>query len=125
MERGFKQHCSFSIQMLAALSGVRTYLNHRVMLMSVAYCLLFMTVLDGGAIVTSYLRWAGVPAVTIAASRGLGAVFGLLVTMMASRLHRCTGSLTRAGLWSIWLFWLLITPACIGFFFSDTSEAIR
>ena len=102
-----------------------TYFSHRVFLASVAYCLLYLTVLDNGALMTSYLRWRDFPAGYLGASRGLCAVFGIAGTFAFPAIHRCTGSLTRAGLISIWMFWILQLPSVLSFWWwgeSSTSD---
>ena len=105
----------------SALQSVRVYFSHRIFLASVAYCLLYMTVLDNGALMTSYLRWRNFPASYLGASRGLCAVFGIGGTYVFPALRRCTGSVTRAGLISIWMFWILQLPSICSFVFLGES----
>ena len=80
-----------------------------------------MTVLDNGALMTSYLQWRGVNTATLGLSRGIGAVFGLLGTVLFPALYKWTDSVVRSGLYSIWIFWILLTPCAAIFWISGES----
>lgn len=106
--------------------GVRVYTSHPVFLASVAYTLLYCTVLDNGALMTAYLEWRGVSAAVIGAQRGIGAVFGLVGTVVFPVLLNTKwmgGSVEATGLASLWLFWLLLLPGMIAFYISGESNA--
>lgn len=68
----------------------RAYFSHPVAGASVAFCLLFMTVLDNGTLVTSYLQHAGVSTTVLGLARTADAASGLLGTfafpLLCSRL---------------------------------------
>lgn len=66
----------------------RSYSQHPVFLLSFSYCALYMTILDNGSLNTAYLKWRGVPDSLLGLSRGAGAVFGLLGTMLFPYLRR-------------------------------------
>jgi hypothetical protein len=84
----------------------RNYTKHPVFLLSFSYCSLYMTVLDNGSLNTAYLKWRGVPDSLLGSSRGAGAVFGLLGTVLFPYLRRSIPRLERVAVLSIWLFWL-------------------
>ncbi|GLE11756.1 hypothetical protein PINS_up024395 [Pythium insidiosum] len=50
----------------------RSYFRHPVFLLSFAFCALYMTILDGGALNTAYLKWRGIPDSILGLSRGAG-----------------------------------------------------
>ncbi|OWZ14626.1 Ferroportin transmembrane protein [Phytophthora megakarya] len=60
----------------------RSYTRHPIFLLSFSYCGLYMTILDNGSLNTAYLKWRGVPDALLGSSRGAGAVFGLLGTVL-------------------------------------------
>ena len=82
---------------------------------SVAYTALWMTVLDNGALMTSYLQWRGVPVYYLGIGRGTGACFGLVGTVAFAWLKRAAGSVEGTGLAGVWLFFLLLCPIGIAF----------
>ncbi|POM72215.1 Hypothetical protein PHPALM_11109 [Phytophthora palmivora] len=58
------------------------YAKHPVFLVSFSFCALYMTILDGGALNTAYLKWRGVSNSLLGASRGAGALAGLVGTLI-------------------------------------------
>ncbi len=108
----------------ALLRGFRAYFRHEVFLASLSLSALYCTVLDNGALMTAYLTWRGVNPAVLGSSRGAGAIFGLVGTVAFPALMRCTGgSMERAGLLSIWLFWSLLTPGLVAFYLAGESTA--
>ena len=97
------------------LPAWRLYMQHRVFLASVAYSALYMTVLDNGTLMTAYLVWRGVPQSAVGLQRGVGACFGMAGTFLFPHIQRWSGSLTRAGLVSIWLFFFSLLPCMLAF----------
>jgi len=100
--------------------GVRKYSGQKVFLASVAYSSLWCTVLDNGTLMTAYLysyQSDGKNAIdvsVIGSFRGAGAIFGLIGTVLFPRLLKMFGnSIEKAGLVSLWLFWLLLVPGLI------------
>lgn len=108
----------------AALArGFRSYVRHPVLLASVSLSLLYCTVLDNGALMTAYLTWRGVDPAVVGASRGAGAIFGLVGTVVYPQLLRCNGgSVERAGLYSVWLFWICLVPGLVMFYIAGESN---
>jgi iron-regulated transporter 1 len=78
----------------------------------------FSTTTDNGALITGYLDWrtrydSSINQAMIGAQRGLGSIFGLLGTFVFPKLERWLGSVPRAGLFAIWLFWITLVPAAV------------
>ena len=96
--------------------GWRLYVAHPVFVASLSYCMLYMTVLDNGMLMTAWLKWAGLPEGVLGASRGAGALCGILGTLAFPYLRKAAGySLERAGAISVWAFWLMVLPAAVAF----------
>ena len=91
------------------LETVKLYCTHRVFLASLSFCMLFMTVMDNGTLVTSYLVWRQVNAGALGLQRGVGAVVGLAGTFVYPKLAERMGY-EKVGLWSIWAFTLCMAP---------------
>ncbi|GMF63790.1 unnamed protein product [Phytophthora fragariaefolia] len=100
----------------------RNYSQHPVFLLSFSYCALYMTILDNGSLNTAYLKWRGVPDSLLGSSRGAGAVFGLLGTMLFPYLRRTISRLERVAVLSIWLFWLCLAPVLVAFLLAGESR---
>ncbi|OQR94694.1 Ferroportin (FP) Family [Achlya hypogyna] len=86
------------------------YARHPTFLVSFAFCALYMTVLSGGGLNTAYLQWRGLPLSLLGASSGLGALFGLVGTLLFPQLVACCGRVERVAVLSVWLFWLTLLP---------------
>ncbi|KAJ8525656.1 hypothetical protein ON010_g15458 [Phytophthora cinnamomi] len=100
----------------------RNYSQHPVFLLSFSYCTLYMTILDNGSLNTAYLKWRGIPDSLLGSSRGAGAVFGLLGTMLFPYLRRTISRLERVAVVSIWLFWLCLAPVLVAFLLTGESR---
>jgi iron-regulated transporter 1 len=98
------------------VTGWHMYTNHRVFWASFSYCMIYMTVLDNGVLMTAYLKWTGVPDGLLGGSRGLGAFLGIVGTYVYPVFYQCIGSLPKTGSSSLWMFWLFILPAGVSFF---------
>jgi iron-regulated transporter 1 len=97
------------------LVGWSRYVSHPVFWASFSYCMIYMTVLDNGVLMTAYLKWSGIPDGVLGASRGAGALLGIVGTFVFPCLVRCSSSVANTGAASIWLFWLFILPAGVSF----------
>lgn len=91
------------------------YARHPIFLLSFSYCTLYMTILDNGSLYTAYLKWRGVSYSLLGLSRGGGALFGLLGTVLFPYLRSLIIRLERVAVVSIWLFWLCLLPVLVGF----------
>lgn len=90
------------------------YTSHRVFGASFAYAMIYFTVLDGGSVMLSFLKWSGVSETVIGLSRGVGAGMGLAGSALFVPVKRHFGeSLERTGIFSIWGFWLTLVPVGI------------
>lgn len=98
------------------------YAKHPVFLVSFSYCSLYMTVLDGDALNTAYLKWRGVPDSVLGSSRGAGALFGLVGTLVFPLLRQWMGRVERVAVLSIWLFWLCLAPILAAFVVAGESQ---
>ncbi|KAG8460238.1 hypothetical protein KFE25_004486 [Diacronema lutheri] len=100
----------------------RAFFAHPVAGASVAFCLLFLTVLDNGTLVATYLLSQGVRPAVLGAAHAADAAAGLLGTVaFAPLVARLGGGVERAGLASIWAFWLTLAPA--GALFAAAARA--
>ena len=94
----------------------KLYYKHPVFIMSFSFCLLYMTILDGGTLNTGYLKWRGVSDGVLGGARGIGAVFGLVGTFafpMMVKLYN--GSLEKVAVVSVWAFWISLLPVVCSF----------
>jgi iron-regulated transporter 1 len=90
------------------------YWRHPVFLASLAYSMLFMTVLDNGTLITSYLTWRNVKASILGLQRGMGAIVGLGGTFAFTFLVSKEGNnVEKAGLTSIWFFAIVMAPSVV------------
>jgi hypothetical protein len=89
------------------------YVRHRVFWASFSYSMIYFTVLDGGSIMASFLKWAGIPEGIIGLTRGVGALMGLLGSALFVTVRHLLGTLERTGTTSIWLFWLTLLPVSV------------
>ncbi|RLN56884.1 hypothetical protein BBJ29_002707 [Phytophthora kernoviae] len=110
----------FALSVYAAMW--RNYSRHPVFLLSFSYCALYMTILDNGSLNTAYLKWRGVPDSLLGTSRGVGAVFGLIGTVLFPYLRRIISRLERVAVVSIWLFLLCLVPVLAAFLLAGESR---
>ena len=104
---GAKKKSAFS----QLAGGWRRYVAHPVFGASFSYSMLYFTVLDGGTLMTAYLQWTGISPGLLGASRGVGAVFGIIGTLIFPWMRkRRGGSLRSPAVISHWLFFLQIAP---------------
>ncbi|KAL4161220.1 hypothetical protein PRNP1_001775 [Phytophthora ramorum] len=97
------------------------YVKHPVYLVSFSFCALYMTILSGGALNTAYLKWRGVSNALLGASRGAGAVAGLVGTLIFPWLRSKMKRVERVAVLSVWLFWLCLAPVLLAFLFTGES----
>lgn len=104
------------------VSGWGAWWGSEVTGMTLAYSLLYGTVLAPGPLITGYLEQQGVPDGVLGLSMGLGAAFGLLGTLlyppMAARM-----ALPSVGLITIWLWCLFLIPV-VGIFFARDNGGV-
>eukprot|EP00940_MAST-03C_sp_MAST-3C-sp2_P002959 g2959.t1 len=101
--------------------------RHPLFWASVAYGMLYATVLSHGSLMTQYLvsSDASISLTVIGIFRGAGAVLGIAGTFVYPRLrHVCNGSLRRVGQLSIGAFALTIASSVI-VFDTGTNETAR
>ncbi|KAG7383675.1 hypothetical protein PHYPSEUDO_003479 [Phytophthora pseudosyringae] len=96
------------------------YVKHPVFLVSFSFCGLYMTILSGGALNTAYLKWRGIPNALLGASRGAGALAGLVGTLIFPSL-RSRMRVESVAVLSVWLFWLCLAPVLLAFLFTGES----
>lgn len=96
-------------------SSTKLYFKHFIFLASISGCLLYMTVLSNGAIMTNYLQWRNISLKIIALSRGLGALMGFLGTYLYIWLTKRSDREEKIGLISLWSFFLLLSPILFSF----------
>mmetsp|Transcript_19398 Transcript_19398/g.34567 ORF Transcript_19398/g.34567 Transcript_19398/m.34567 type:complete len:708 (+) Transcript_19398:87-2210(+) len=95
-------------------NGLGIYRAELMFLASLGYTMLYMTVLDNGTLMISYLQWAEVKPVYFAMGRGAGAVLGLVGTFAYPALCKFLGnSPASAGLLTVWLFWFTMLPIAV------------
>ena len=102
--------------------GWGLYFSHDLFTASLAYTMLWMTVLDNGSLMTSYLLWRGVPPTHFGFARGAGALFGLMGTSVFLCIRRSVGSLEKSGVAAMWLFWILLAPGVVSFYLAGVSR---
>jgi iron-regulated transporter 1 len=99
------------------------YVHHPTFLASFSFCALYMTVLCGNSLNIAYLQWRGVSLSLLGGSSGMGALFGLIGTLLFPILVRQMQSVERVAVLSVWLFWLTLLPVGAVFFFKGESRA--
>lgn len=97
------------------------YVKHPVFLVSFSFCALYMTILSGGALNTAYLKWRGISNALLGASRGAGALTGLVGTLIFPTLRSKMKRVERIAVLSVWLFWLCLAPVLLAFLFTGES----
>lgn len=100
----------------------KKYLRHPVFLISFSYCALYMTILDGGTLNTAYLKWRGVPDSLLGLSRGAGALFGLIGTVVFPYMLKWMVRVERVAVASVWLFWFCLVPIFVFFMINGESR---
>lgn len=95
---------------MQAINGWKRYARHTVFLCSIAYALLYLTVLAPGTLVTSYLIYWQVEQWQIAAWSGLCAVTGMGAAYVTPWVVKRLGTV-RAGVVFIWFQTVTLFPA--------------
>lgn len=101
---------SFFASMETYKTHWRMYYNHPVFLASFGFCALYMSVLTGGTLNTGYLKWRDVSDAVLGASRGIGAVAGLIGTFLFPILLKNLRSVEKVYVCSTWLFFASLCP---------------
>jgi len=94
------------------LAGWKIYRSQISFLANLAYTALWMTVLDNGALMTSYFQWRGIPAFYLGISRGIGAFFGLVGTYLYGSFKKKLDA-EYTGAFAIVFFAICLTPTLV------------
>ena len=98
------------------INGWRFYIKSEMLWASVSYCMLYCSVLDGGSLVAAYLRTEGISYSLLGITKGIGALFGIIGTLLTPFLaNSCGLQLELIGVFTIWLFWICLFPSGIQF----------
>ena len=96
--------------------GWSLYIQSGMLAASISYCMLYTSVLDGGSLVTAYLRMNDIPYVVLGVAKGIGACMGMIGTIITPCLHnQCGLSMESIGVITIWLFWICLFPSILAF----------
>eukprot|EP00756_Hemistasia_phaeocysticola_P028573 Hpha_TRINITY_DN16182_c1_g5::TRINITY_DN16182_c1_g5_i1::g.8086::m.8086/K14685/SLC40A1, FPN1; solute carrier family 40 (iron-regulated transporter), member 1 len=107
-------------------AGWALYVSNELFPALFGFCLLYFTVLDGGTLMTAYLKLKGIPEGYLGLSRGAGAVMGIVGTTLTPLVLklmgqgskdpvRDQGALPHAGQVAVWGFWIMLTPIGLSF----------
>jgi iron-regulated transporter 1 len=99
-------------RVLINLSALLSYIRHPAYLPSFALALLYLTVLSFSGQFITYLFTQGLSSATVAALRGLAAVFELSATWLGPWLRARIGAV-RAGIWFLNAELIFIALACV------------
>eukprot|EP00760_Papus_ankaliazontas_P029615 PhM_4_TR4318/c0_g1_i1/m.77819/K14685/SLC40A1, FPN1; solute carrier family 40 (iron-regulated transporter), member 1 len=100
------------------------FVHHRVLLLSVSYSILYVSVLSFGGIMISYMKaQLDVADVWLAVARGLGAALGVAATVVVPKLIGRFG-LHKSGLQMIWLQILCLAPIPIAILVAPNNALI-
>lgn len=98
-------------------SGWKAYFEQPIFRSSLAYVLLYFTVLSPGGVMTAYLEFANMGEILIALFTGFGALVGLAATFATPPLIE-KFSLRRVGLYSLAAQMVALLPCVLPFVFS-------
>ena len=104
------------------VAGWKSYFEQPIFRSSLAYVLLYLTVLSPGGVMTAYLEFAGMSEIWIALFTGLGALVGLAATFATPPLIE-KFSLRRTGLYSLVAQLTALIPCLVPFVFSSAPVA--
>ena len=91
--------------------GWSAYTKSPAFFASFSYAMLYVNVLCGGVVVTAFLRLQGISYSALGIAKGLGALSGILGTLLTPCLHkRVELSMELIGLLTVWLFWATLCP---------------
>jgi iron-regulated transporter 1 len=108
------------------LVNMRAYRSHPVFRASLAYAMLYISLLSLGGIMTSWLKLRGVSDAVLAGVRGIAAGVGIAATFASPWMIHRWGVL-QAGLVAIWLQAFLLLPvgfAFVYYFKSVTTQLV-
>ncbi|RHY93577.1 hypothetical protein DYB35_000019 [Aphanomyces astaci] len=89
----------------------KLYLHHPTALVSLSFCLLYLTVLKDNALSTAYLLWHGTSAATVGWSMGSGAYCGVMASVVYPWLLQRWEYAETVAVASVWLYAAFLTPA--------------
>ena len=98
-----------------------TYIRHPAFLPSLSLALLYLTVLSFSGQLITYLLALGLSSASIAALRGLAALFELSATWVGPRLAKRIGAV-RAGIWFLNAEFIFIGIACVCLWLPSSSS---
>jgi iron-regulated transporter 1 len=107
-----QNHGTIAGRLQSNLSVLLSYVRHAAFLPSFALALLYLTVLSFSGQFITYLFTQDLSSATVAALRGLAAVFELSATWLGPWLHARMGPV-RAGIWFLNAELIFITLACV------------
>mmetsp|Transcript_17626 Transcript_17626/g.43021 ORF Transcript_17626/g.43021 Transcript_17626/m.43021 type:complete len:549 (+) Transcript_17626:23-1669(+) len=94
----------------ALVDGWSTWIGSEVWGISLGYSLLYGNILSPGPLLTAYLKTIDIPEVVVGLSMGLGALFGLIGTVIFAPLSKRM-SLPGVGFLTIWLWCIFLAPS--------------
>ncbi|KAJ9461339.1 Solute carrier family 40 member 1 [Diplonema papillatum] len=103
--------------------GFSDYWKHDVRWASLAYGQLWFTVLDSGNLMTAFLVHEGISDYLNVATRGAGAIFGILGTFAFPHLVAHCSNVEQAGKVSITAFCVIVSCIGLGFIFLSIHTA--
>ena len=108
--------------LFGSTSTVAKFFNSGCAGIMLAYSFLYLTVLSFGAIMTVYLRWAGISDHWIGIFRGLNALSGFAGASIFPRLKDICG-LMKTGLGAVWYQFTLVSIASASFLLCGREES--
>ena len=105
--------------LISTLKGWKLYFRYNTCLASLAYVMLYWTVLSPGGLFNAYLRINNVQDWVLGTYGGIAAIIGLLATFVEPHMVKKLG-IKLTGLSSIWFQFALLSP-CILLFFYETT----
>lgn len=90
-----------ALRTLLGASGWAAYFHQSTLLPGLSLALLYFSVLSLGSLMTSYLAWQGLSEATLSLFRAVGALSGLLATVVFPPLQHCGLGLVGTGALSI------------------------
>ena len=101
-------------------SSVKNFFNSGCAGVMLSYAFLYLTVLSFGAIMTVYIRWAGVSDHWIGVFRGLNALFGFLGATIFPSMRGYFG-LVQTGFGAIWYQFILVFIAAASMYICEVQ----
>ncbi|OQS01940.1 Ferroportin (FP) Family [Thraustotheca clavata] len=104
----------------------KQYINHPTFLISISFCMLYMTVIrDGGPITSAYFTMRGISSTNIGIILGMSAAMGFLGTMLFPYLLKHLRSVEKVGTITIWVYFFTLLPSVIFVFWPESTAAVQ